>query len=83
MNDMNVYSWNKQRVNPSIVLVYDRQTTLVNIIIGRYGIIKPNNVCNRTVDYFTNLTGIINNIVPTRKNDLSVVKISLVRDENV
>ena len=66
------------------MLVYDRRKTLVSIIIGRYGIIKANTVCNTgeiIIEYFTNLTGIIDNTVPFLKNDFTAAKISLVRYE--
>ena len=66
------------------VLVDDRRKTLVSIMIGQYGIIKANTVCNTgeiIIKYFTNLTGIIDNGVPFLENDFTAAKISLVRNE--
>ena len=65
------------------MLVYDRRKTHVSIISGKYGIIKANTVCNtgEIIEYFTNLTGIIDNSVPFLKNDFTAAKISLVRND--
>ena len=66
------------------MLVYDRRKTLVSMIIGRYGIITANTVCNTgeiIIKNFTNLTGIIHYSVPFLKYGFTAAKISLVRNE--